>query len=319
MPPARPPDPPARPPYPPARAPDPVALRSKLLDWYDRSSRELPFRATKDPWHILVAESMAQQTQAARAGEAWIGFIARFPTPAALAEATPADVLRAWRGLGYNRRAVDLQRAARTIVAVHDGRVPSDLAALEALPGVGPYTARAVAVFAFDRRVGPVDTNVRRVLGRVVLADGPSDPPRRLQALADELVDPTRPADWTHALMDLGATLCRPADPVCGACPLQTQCRYVARPAAPERPERQGRPKAAREAAVPFERTSRWLRGRIVERLRDADGQGWLTIEAPIGSHDAAAVTAAMASLEREGILERHPGRPSRARLSLGE
>lgn len=295
---------------------DPVALQATLLDWYDREGRELPFRATNDPWAVLVAESMAQQTQAARAAEAWRVFMQRFPTPAALAEATPADVLRAWRGLGYNRRAIDLQRAARTIVDVHDGHVPADLSALEALPGVGPYTARAVAAFAFGRRVGPVDTNVRRVLGRVVLADGQAVPPRRMQALADELVDLIRPGDWTHALMDIGATFCRPVDPACPVCPLRPRCRQAAMPAGPQR---RRRPKAAREAAIPFERTNRWLRGRIVERLRDADGDDWLAVEAPIGSHDAQAVAAAMEALEREGILERRRGQPSEVRLSMGE
>ncbi len=142
--------------------------------------------------------------------------MARFPTVAALASASPGDVLRQWSGLGYNRRALNLQRTARAIVERHGGRVPDDLAALEALPGVGPYTARAVAAIAFGQPVGPVDTNVRRVLGRVATGHGSSHDPgeampaRQLQALADALVPEARPADWTAALMDIGATLCRP-------------------------------------------------------------------------------------------------------------
>ena len=135
---------------------------------------------------------MAQQTQAARAGAAWTGFVARFPTVESLAAAAPADVLREWRGLGYNRRALNLWRAARRIVEVFDGRVPSDVDDLESLPGVGPYTARAVAALAFGSPVGPVDTNVRRVLGRVVAGDAGTLTRAELQRLADEVVPPGR-------------------------------------------------------------------------------------------------------------------------------
>ena len=155
----------------PERSSFPPALRDAILAWYGERGRRLPFRATTDPYAILVSEAMAQQTQAARAGEPWVGFMARFPTVGALAAATPADVLRAWQGLGYNRRALNLWRAAGRIVEAFDGQVPRDLAALESLPGVGPYTARAVAAIAFGMPVGAVDTNVRRVLGRIVAGE----------------------------------------------------------------------------------------------------------------------------------------------------
>ena len=149
---------------------DPDALvppdaRTAILAWYATEGRPLAFRATSDPYAVLVSELMAQQTQAERAAEAWTAWIARWPTAAALAAAPVADVLRAWAGLGYNRRALALHRAARVIVAEHAGRIPDDVEALERLPGVGPYTARAVAAIAFGRPVGAVDTNVRRVLG----------------------------------------------------------------------------------------------------------------------------------------------------------
>jgi A/G-specific adenine glycosylase len=143
-------------------------LRDAILAWFDAEGRPLAFRATSDPWAILVSEAMAQQTQAARAAEAWGRFLAEFPTVRALAAASPAAVLRAWRGLGYNRRALALRRAAIAIVEDHGGHVPSDLEALLRLPGVGPYTARAIAALAFGRRVGAVDVNVRRVLNRAV-------------------------------------------------------------------------------------------------------------------------------------------------------
>ena len=205
----------------------PGDARDAILEWYGRSGRRLAFRATSDPYAILVSEAMAQQTQAARAAETWTRFIATFPTTASLAAASPADVLRAWHGLGYNRRALNLWRAARVIVEVHGGRVPSDVDALEALPGVGPYTARAVAAIAFGRPVGAVDTNVRRVLGRMVAGDPEQLPRASVQALADAAVPPDRAAAWTHAVMDLGATICAPRRPDCAACPARDWCRHA--------------------------------------------------------------------------------------------
>ena len=202
--------------------------QAAILAWYDARGRTLPFRGQRDPYAILVSEVMAQQTQISRVAEQWATFMTTFPTVASLANAPIADVLRAWRGLGYNRRALNLQRAARVIVSEHGGPVPSSLDELLGLPGVGPYTARAVAALAFGQAVGPVDTNVRRVLGRLVSADGVTSA-RELQSIADESVPPARPADWTHALMDLGATVCRPAAPRCAECPAARWCRSATR------------------------------------------------------------------------------------------
>jgi A/G-specific adenine glycosylase len=284
------------------------SLRAAVLAWYDQQGRSLPFRGASDPWAILVSEAMAQQTQAARAGDAWRTFMVRFPTPEALAEAAPAEVLRAWRGLGYNRRAIALQRAARRIVELHGGRVPAEPDQLEALPGVGPYTARAVAALAYGRPVGAVDTNVRRVIGR--LTGGPLSP-RPTQVIADALVDPDRPADWTHALMDVGAGPCRPVGPRCEACPLRPWCRTCASGGPPGTAvQRAGSPNPA-----PFPATTRWLRGRIVDRLRDAPGEGWVRLEEPIGTHDRAAVARAAARLVGDGLAEADPQDPVRLRL----
>src|SRR6186713_552015 len=149
----------------------PAAAREAILAWYAEHGRTLAFRNTGDPYAILVSEAMAQQTQAARAASHWKRFMERFPTLHALAAATPADVLRAWQGLGYDRRALALWRAARIVVLGHGGQLPSDVTQLEALPGVGPYTARAVAAIAFGAPVGAVDVNVRRVIGRIVAGD----------------------------------------------------------------------------------------------------------------------------------------------------
>lgn len=252
-------------------------------------------RTTRDPWSILVAEVMAQQTQIARVDEAWIDFMASFPTPHSLAEASTADVLRAWSGLGYNRRALNLQRAARTIDADHDGVVPRDVEMLESLPGIGPYTARAITATAFGQPVAAVDTNVRRVVSRLL---GDPMTPAQLQVAANDLVYRDDPALWAHATMELGATVCRSRRPRCAECPVRDRCAS-ADAVIDAVPSRGG--------AVPFERTSRWLRGRIVERLRALDDGDWVHLPAAIGSHDATAIDMATAGLERDGLLERRP------------
>jgi A/G-specific adenine glycosylase len=289
-------------------------LRGAVLAWFAHHGRELDFRVDgrRDPWGILVSEVMAQQTQISRVEERWPGFMAAFPTPAAMAAASPADVIRAWRGMGYNRRALNLHRAAVAISAA-GGRVPGDVHGLLGLPGIGPYTARAVAAIAFGIPVGAVDVNVRRVLGRILAADRAAIAPAALQAAADALVDPDRPGTWTHALMDIGATVCRPARPSCASCPAQPWCRAAG--ATPTRGEAAATGAAAtratdrvpprpRPAAVPFEQTTRWLRGRLVDRLRDAAPGEALTVEGPLGDHSAEAVARALAGLARDGMVE---------------
>lgn len=286
----------------------PAAARAAILAWYDANGRSLPFRTTRDPYAILVSEAMAQQTQAARAGEAWTRFMMRFPTVQALAAASPADALRAWEGLGYNRRALALWQAAQAIVTDHGGVVPSEIAALEALPGVGPYTARAVAAIAFGVAVGAVDTNVRRVLGRIVAGDADALARPAMQRLADAAVPIDRPGDWTHAVMDVGATICRPARPRCDACPARAWCVRGARAgndlgserAAPAR-------RRARRPSPAFPTTTRWLRGRVMDRLRAAPDGAWVAITGPIGSHDTDAVASAVRALAREGLIELDP------------
>jgi len=182
------------------------------------------------------------------------------------------------------------------------GAFPRDVAGLERLPGIGPYTARAVASIAYRIPTGAVDTNVRRVLGRVLAGDPAALGPARLQAAADRIVDPQRPDDWTHALMDIGSTLCRPARPLCAECPVQAFCRY----AAGERPRstRTGSRGKSPTATGDFRATTRWLRGRILDQLRAATGDDWLTFEAAIGDHPPADVAASLRALARDGLLE---------------
>jgi A/G-specific adenine glycosylase len=271
-------------------------MQAAVLDWYAANGRNLAFRRTRDPWAVLVSEVIAQQTQAARAAEAWERFIEAFPTPAALAAVSPATVIRAWRGLGYNRRAIALRATAVRIVEDHDGCVPDTLEALTVLPGVGPYTARAVLVYAFDRPVAALDTNVRRVLERSL---GPlPTAPRVLQSTADGFVPATGPAAWSHALMDIGATICVARAPRCDACPIRAWC--VARSSGIDPWQK----RRVRTSAAAFPSTIRWLRGRILDRLRDAPDGTWVVFRHAIGTHARAAVRAELLRMSSEGLLE---------------
>jgi A/G-specific adenine glycosylase len=245
-------------------------VQQALLSWSARTRRDLPWRRTRDPWAVLVSELMLQQTQVARVVPRYRAFLERFPTAAACAAAPLADVLRQWAGLGYNRRAVNLHRAAVAVVDRHGGELPQELDALLALPGVGPYTARAVLTFAFEHDVGLVEANTARVLARVAgrpLAMGDA------QRFADELVPDGHGWAWNQAMIDLGATVCLRRAPRCGECPVSAHCRWSggADPAAP----------AHRQST--FEGSDRQGRGRLVDALRAGpvlveripDAAGW--------------------------------------------
>ena len=240
------------------------ALRRSVLTWGERNRRDLPWRHTRDPWAVLVSEVMLQQTQAFRVVAPYGRFMERFCDPATCAAAGPAEVVRAWAGLGYNRRAVNLWRAAARVVEEHGGRVPCDLTSLRSLPGVGAYTARAVLAFAFEADTGVVDTNVARLLARAVAGHPLSA--GGAQALADALVPPRRSWAFNQALFDLGARHCTARGPECGGCPLRRSCRWA----------RAGRPGPDPAAATAltgrpqgrFEGSDRQGRGRLVAALR---------------------------------------------------
>jgi A/G-specific adenine glycosylase len=212
----------------PMRAPsNALAFKRRLLRWFRRAGRDLPWRRTRDPYRVLVSEIMLQQTQVARVLDFYPRFLQRFPTLPALAKAPPARVREAWDGLGYYRRAAHLHHLARAVMAHHRGRLPSAPDALRALPGIGRYTAGAVASFAFERRAAAVDTNVARVLSRAFGHRSPRLPPARLWALAERLL-PRRPAvawEFNQALMDLGAGFCRSKRPLCADCPVRPACK----------------------------------------------------------------------------------------------
>ena len=265
-------------------------IESALIAWFDAHGRTLEVRQASTPWQVLVLEVMSQQTQIDRVGSYWRAFVDRWPTPAALAEATTHDLLRAWAGLGYNRRALALRDAARTIVDDHHGQVPPDLDALVALPGVGPYTARAVAATAFGLPLAPVDVNVGRVVRR--LAGIESGRPA-IQHAADDLISRTDPRRWIAAVMDLAATRCTRRNPACGDCPVAVWC--ASRGTLGDA--------TAKSDGRRFETTNRWLRGRILAHLREARSGDWVTIEGPIGIHGRERVAAALSALASEGFL----------------
>jgi A/G-specific adenine glycosylase len=194
-----------------------------VLAWGVPRLRDLPWRHTRDPWSVLVAEVMLQQTQARRVVPRWSDFLEAYPTPAACSTSSLGDVLRRWQGLGYPRRARNLHAAATIVVRDHDGRLPGDLDALLALPGIGPYTARAVLAFAFELDVAVVDTNIARILARTV---GTRLTPTQAQRRADTAVPVGDGWLWNQVLMDLGATTCRPA-PACARCPLEASCSWA--------------------------------------------------------------------------------------------
>jgi A/G-specific adenine glycosylase len=231
-----------------------------VLAWGHRHLRDLPWRATRDPWQVLVAEVMLQQTQVSRVLPAWPGFLARYPDASACAAAPLAEVLGLWTGLGYPRRARHLHLAA---VEIHRlGCVPDTLEGLLALPGVGAYTARAVLAFAFERDVAVVDTNIARLYARI---EGRTLGGREVQALADAAAPAGDGWRWNQAVMDLGATVCTARDPSCSGCPARRWCRWAAR----GRPDPDPSVGSARVSGrqAPFEGSDRQGRGRLLRAV----------------------------------------------------
>ncbi len=242
---------------------------------------------------------MLQQTQVARVEPLFEAFLTRFPTVVALAAATRADVVRQWAGLGYHRRAVSLHEAARAVVRDHRGRVPRAAATLRGLPGIGPYTAAAVASIAFGEPVAAMDVNVRRVIARSVYGADPDEVGSGLtEAVAQAMLPPEQPGAWNQALMDIGREACRPV-PRCERCPLRSWCLYAAA-------SRSGGPTGRRQS--PFEGSTRQARGRVVAALRGTDWLRIADLPALIGV-DAAGVDAVLAGLMRDGIAVAARGR----------
>ncbi|MGV3759747.1 MAG: A/G-specific adenine glycosylase [Actinomycetota bacterium] len=290
-----------------------------LLRWWEGQRRDLPWRQTRDPWAVLLCEVMAQQTQVARVAERWPQLLARYPTPAAMAAAGPDDVVRAWSGLGYNRRALHLHRCAVAVVERHGGALPDDLAGLLGLPGIGPYTARAVLAFAFESDAAIVDTNTARVLARWA---GRRLTATEAQAAADAALPPGRAWSWNQAMLDLGAGVCVRRSPRCEDCPVRHRCAWWAS-------GRPGPDPADGSAGVGggqprFAGSDREGRGRLVEALRRgpvpvaelAEAMGWP--EDPGRAASVAARVVADGLAEAVGELIRLPGGSGGASQTAG-
>lgn len=276
---------------------DVAAARDALRRWYRPRRHAYAWRRSHDPYAILVSEVMLQQTQAARVEPIFEAFLARFPTVRALAEAPRADVVRAWEGLGYHRRAVALHEAARRIVVEHDGEVPSDPTALRALPGIGPYTASAVASIAFGAHVAAIDTNVRRIVARSRFGSEPDEVlPVDLAAEAQAACDPTDAGGWNQALMDLGREICR-TTPRCDTCPLEGTCAFRAA-------GRVGRSSFRRRSV--FEGSLRQVRGAVLAVLRRKDRATVARLARDSGFDDDR-VREALDGLTRDGVVEAGP------------
>lgn len=262
-------------------------VQQRLLDWFAANGRDLPWRHTRDPYRVLVSEIMLQQTQVDRVLPKYAAFLAAFPTLEALAEAPTAEVIKQWAGLGYNRRAVNLQRTARAVVSQYGGRFPQTVSELQRLPGIGPYTAGAIACFAFEQDVAFMDTNIRRVVRRCLVGPEDSAPAandRELLDLARRVLPPGHGWTWNQALMELGALICTAASPACWRCPLRESCRaYAAWRNADEQvftatsgdadaynapPARGASRRVAERREVAYVGSNRYYRGRLVAALR---------------------------------------------------
>jgi A/G-specific adenine glycosylase len=274
-----------------------------LIEWWAAERRDLPWRRTRDPWLVLVSEVMLQQTQVDRVLPYFEAFAERWPTPERCAAAELADMLAAWQGLGYPRRARNLWQAAAVIAERHDGQVPADLDDLLVLPGVGPYTARAVQAFAFGIDTGVVDTNVGRILARWA---GRRLAPREAQRLADELVPDGQSWAWNQAMMDLGAQVCTKRDPTCGRCPARSWCAWgsvVLGSGSSGRLDPADRSAGVGTRQARFEGSDRQARGRLLAALSDGPLPTERAAAAMGLEHDAARVQGLVAALTAEGLV----------------
>ncbi len=277
--------------------PEAARFRRSLMAWYRENGRHgLPWRVTRDTYAVLVSEVMLQQTQVERVLPYYTAWLERWPTFAALASATPADVIREWRGLGYNRRALNLQRLAVTLLQGYAGELPASPATLRKLPGIGPYTAAAIQSFAREQPIAAADTNIARVLARAFFgATTPRDVPARSLSEAAEALLPSR--DVRHhnlALTDLGTMVCMSRAPRCAECPVARLCAWKAAGYPPGQ--------ATRKPAPRFEHPARFARGRIVDALRAAPATA-AELAAMLPAQHAARIGHYLEALEKDALI----------------
>lgn len=284
-----------------------TAVRAGLLAWWHANRRDLPWRKTRDPYRIMVSEVMLQQTQVDRVIPYYHRWFDVFPTVSDLAAAPTAEVIRLWAGLGYNRRAVNMQRTAQAVVQ-RGGEFPTTIKDLVKLPGIGPYTAGAIACFAFEQDVPFIDTNMRRVLHRLLLGveiPKPIASDKEITLLAAQILPPGDGWNWNQGLIEFGALQCTARKPLCIVCPLQSECNAypdiqtaIAESTKTARGRRQ----------VPFEQTNRYFRGRIVDALRDHEGEGLtisdlgLLLRPAFAEEDVPWLLEIVQGLERDGL-----------------
>lgn len=276
---------------------------SELTAWFDEYGRELPWRQDgTPPWHILICEVMSQQTPVVRVLPAWYEWTKRWPTPRDLAEASPEDTLRAWKSLGYPRRALRLRQCAQVIVDKHDGEVPSDEHELLSLPGIGTYTAAAVVAFGYGRRALVLDTNIRRVIARLHGEALPrphmtrSEQKRAAAMLPDEIDESVV---WNAATMELGALVCTARSPRCTECPISDWCQWRAAGYPADEHARHRRKQ-------PWEGTLRQARGSVMAALRASDSAVEISL---LREADPERIDAAVAGLVSDGLIVRDGSR----------
>lgn len=236
-------------------------IRRRIFLWYNTHRRDLPWRRTRNPYSILVSEIMLQQTQVDRVIPKYRAFLRAFPTVQKLAQAKTSAVIRAWKGLGYNRRALYLQRAAQAVVSEFGGIFPQSVDTLKTLPGVGEYTARAILSFAFEKPVPMMDTNHRRFYQRTLFGLRKKNDQQLLNA-AEQLLSTHRAYDWNQALMDFGSQVCVTRRPLCASCPIQQWCRAYPKVLSVSLSRK-------KKKTTPFKETDRYIRGRILDTLRE--------------------------------------------------
>ena len=298
------------------RIPDSGCARpdDNLLHWYDREAADLPWRRSRDPWAIWLAEVMLQQTQVTTVIPWYERFLQQFPDVSSLAAAELDEVLSLWEGLGYYSRARHLHRAARQVMQERNGRIPRTAEALQQLPGIGRYTAGAIASIAYGQAAPVLDGNVMRVFARLTDLDEDvtrSATQRRLWALAQDWLHPTRPGDWNQALMELGRRVCRPRRPACSRCPLQARCLAFARGTQASRPRRRPRPERPH-----FDEVAALLRnsqGEVLIQRRPEEGLLgglWTFPGGRVAAEDSDLLAALRRSLRETLALQAQPLRP---------
>ncbi len=275
-------------------------VRTKLSTWFIKNRRDLPWRQTSDPYLIAVSEVMLQQTQVDRVIPKYLAWRRAWPETSSLAAASLGDVLKLWSGLGYNSRALRLRQAARIVMDRYHGQWPQTVEELESLPGFGPYTARAVASFAYHENVATVDTNIRRILSRVFFGVG-DIAEKKIEKIADELLPTNKSATWHATLMDFGSAICTSRNPRCSTCPVQANCLAY--------PDVLNQSVPKKKLLVRFEHTDRYWRGEIVRQFLDCSPLTAVQLVKKlqqVGQVDKLRIVRLLKDLRMAGLLERN-------------